>query len=79
MNTHTQSGIFATKWDAERNQAEAELCQLERERALEDIVRLIRRFELTFDEIQASVGPLWGKRSTPEITPFEPYFGGRGA
>lgn len=77
MKTQTQFGIFATPWEAERAQAAEELYQLERERALEDIGRLIRRFELTFDDVNGCIGNFWSKASAPAIKPFEPYFGGR--
>lgn len=77
MNTQTHFGIFATPWEAERAQAEEELYQLERERALEDIARLIRRFDLTVDDVKDCMGSVWGKANVQEIKPFEPYFGGR--
>lgn len=77
MNTQTQFGIFATKWEAERAYAAEEIYQLDRERALEDIARLIHRFDLTMDEVSKAVGSSWSASRVSEITPFEPYFGSR--
>ena len=77
MKKQTQFGIFTNKCEAERTQAEAELYQLDRERALEDIARLVRRFDLTVDDVCRCIGKRRGKTDTPAIKPFEPYFGGR--
>lgn len=77
MTTYKPFGILASHWEAERAQAEEELLQLERERALEDIARLVRRFDLTLSEVRSIVGGAWAEAEPPVIRPFEPYFGGR--
>jgi len=77
MKKNNNQPILFTTWDAERAQAELELHEIEKERALEDVVRLIKRFELRAGEIMAVMGPAWAKPACQEITAFEPYFGGR--
>lgn len=77
MNTQTHFEKFTTPWEAERAQAAEELYQLERERALEDIARLIRRFDLTIEDVSACIGSFWSKANDPKVKLFEPYFSGR--
>lgn len=77
MTIKSQTGIFATKWDAERAQAQEEIYQFERERALEDIARLVKRFALTPSDIRSAIGSDWERSAAAQIKPFEPYFGGR--
>ena len=68
------NGIFTNAWAAELTHAEMELHQIERERALEDVMRLIKRFELTVGDITDGMGPEWSRSMLEPIKPFEPYF-----
>lgn len=44
--------VTSTPWERERIYAEEECWQAERERALRDIVRLMRRFEISANELE---------------------------
>ena len=77
MENSNIHGIFKNAWEAELNQAEEELRQMERERAIEDIARLINRFNITAGDIENFIGPEWSKSAINKMTPFEPYFGHR--
>lgn len=69
--------ILFTTWDSECAHAEFELREIEKERALEDVVRLIKRFDLLSAELAAYMGPAWLRPAHQEIKAFEPYFGSR--
>lgn len=77
MINDNEPRIFANHWEAERAHAEMELRAFERERAIEDIVRLIRRFEITPQDIVDAMGGAWRPPSETTISLYEPYFGAR--
>lgn len=59
MTHDNEPRIFASHWEAERAHAEMELRALEREHAIEDVVRLIRRFEISPQDIADALGKAW--------------------
>lgn len=67
--------ISQNRWKAEFAQAEMELRAIEREKAIEDIVRLIRRFEILPKDISEAVGGPWKASTATAIKSNEPYFG----
>ena len=69
--------IFENHWKAERAQAEMELRAIERERAIEDIVRLIRTFEISPRDIAEAAGEGWLVPTGAKIELYQPYFGSR--
>lgn len=77
MTQNSKPRIFASHWEAERAHAEMELRALERERAIEDIVRLIRRFEISPQDIADALGETWKLPNQSVISLYEPYFSAR--
>lgn len=69
--------IFENHWASEIQQAEMELFQIERERAICDIVSLIRRFDISSKDISEVIGEDWGRQGEASIKIYDPYFGPR--